>query len=306
MRLSTQNPRRTSRPLPKPPWLKIQPPSAATPAGQQYLQTKALIRAKNLHTVCSEAACPNAVECWSAGTATFMILGDTCTRACRFCNVKSGNPQKRVDKTEPQKLAEAVKTMNLKYAVLTCVTRDDLPDGGAGHFASCICATKSACPKTRIEVLISDLDGNESALQKIIGAQPDVIGHNIETVARLQKQVRDPRAGYEKSLTVLRAVKKMSPASAKILTKSSLMVGLGETPAEVVQAMKDLRAAHVDLLTVGQYLQPSPYHLPVKEYVTPGQFKKYETVAKKLGFLYCASGSFVRSSYKAGELFISN
>ena len=306
--------------LPKPFWLKIRPPADNTAAGQKYLQIKSLLHTKKLHTVCGEANCPNASECWSTGTATFMILGDTCTRACRFCNMKSGNPRGRIDREEPQKLVEAVKTMGLKYVVLTCVTRDDLEDGGAGHFANCIKALKKAVPEIKIEVLTSDLKGRLTALKKIINAEPDVIGHNIETVERLQNQVRDPRANYKKSLSVLSAVKEICAKKAaapnkktattktkpRLYTKSSIMVGMGETKQEVIQTMRDLRAAHTDLLTIGQYLQPSPYHLPVKEYVTPAQFKKYETVAKKLGFLYCASGPFVRSSYKAGELFIRN
>jgi lipoic acid synthetase len=288
--------------LPKPDWLRIRPPAENTPAGKKYVAIRSLIRAQKLHTVCSEAACPNAAECWSSGTATFMILGDTCTRACRFCNVKSGNPHGIVDNNEPQKLVDAVKAMGLKYAVLTCVTRDDLKDGGAGHFADCIRALKKSSSNLKIEVLISDLNGDEKALKKIITARPDVIAHNIETVERLQKEVRDPRANYKKSLSVLREVKK----NAKIFTKSAIMLGLGETRAEVIKAMKDLRAVSCDLLTIGQYLQPSPYHLPVKKFVTPAQFKSYETVAKKLGFLYCASGPFVRSSYRAGEMFIRN
>ncbi len=292
------------KPLIKPPWLKIRVSSDNTPAGQKYLQTKSLLKAKKLYTVCSEAACPNATECWSSGTATFMILGDTCTRACRFCNVKSGNPHGVIDKNEPQKLVDAARIMALDYVVLTCVTRDDLEDGGAGHFADCIKALKKAFPKVKIEVLISDLKGRLTDLKKIVAAKPDVIGHNVETVERLQKDVRDPRANYQKSLSVIENVKKIPRPSPKIYTKSAIMVGLGETPAEVIQTMKDLRAVNTDLLTIGQYLQPSQYHLSIKEYVTPAQFKKYQTVAKKLGFLYCASGPFVRSSYKAGELFI--
>jgi len=313
MRVIPNKTRATGSPaglLPKPAWLKIRPPSTATPAGQKYRQIRALIRAQKLHAVCSEAACPNAAECWSSGTATFMILGDTCTRACRFCNVKSGNPRGLIDKDEPRKLAEAVKAMGLNYVVLTCVTRDDLEDGGAGHFAHCITALKNNIPRIRVEVLISDLDGNEEALKKIITASPDVIAHNIETVERLQKDIRDPRANYKKSLSVLRAVKTLSPVTSKsghkIHTKSALMVGLGETKTEIIRAMKDLRVANVELLTVGQYLRPSPYHLPVKNYVTPAQFRSYETVAKELGFLYCASGPFVRSSYRAGELFLTS
>jgi len=291
--------------LPKPAWLKIRPPAEDTPAGKRYGEIRSLIRAQKLHTVCSEAACPNAAECWSKGTATFMILGDTCTRACRFCNVKSGNPRGIIDKDEPKKLVSAVKTMGLNYVVLTCVTRDDLEDGGAAHFADCIRALKKSSPNIKIEVLISDLNGNLTALKKIFAASPDVIAHNIETVKRLQKAARDPRANYEKSLSVLRAVKEMITPPDRIFTKSALMVGLGETRSEVMKAMKDLRAANVDFLTIGQYLSPSSYHLPVKKYITPAQFKSYETVAKKLGFLYCASGPFVRSSYRAGELFSS-
>lgn len=287
-----------AKPLPKPLWLRIRPP-----ATDNFARIKSLMKEKRLNTVCSEAACPNAAECWSSGTATFMVLGDTCTRACRFCNVKSGNPRGLIDKNEPKNLVEAVKIMNLKYAVLTCVTRDDLPDGGAGHFADCIGALKKASPGLKIEVLISDLGGNREALKKIIAASPDVIGHNVETVARLQQAVRDPRAVYEKSLSVLRAAKNDIMPGQKLLTKSSVMVGLGETRAEVIQTMKDLRAANVDLLTIGQYLRPSPYHLPVRKYVTPAQFRDYEKAAKKLGFLACASGPFVRSSYRAGEFF---
>jgi|WetSurMetagenome_2_1015567.scaffolds.fasta_scaffold154980_1 lipoyl synthase len=298
-----------SRNLQKPAWLKIRAASPDTEAGKKFSKIRELIRVQKLHTVCSEASCPNAAECWAAGTATFMILGDTCTRACRFCNVKSGNPHGIIDKDEPQKLVSAVKAMGLNYVVLTCVTRDDLEDGGAGHFADCIKALKAAFPKVKIEVLISDLNGNRNALKKIVAAAPDVIAHNLETVKRLQKDVRDPHANYEKSLSILRTLKtpnaeKKPGAKKSPFTKSALMVGLGETRVEIIQSMKDMRAAGVDMLTIGQYLSPSQYHLPVKKYITPAQFKSYETVAKKLGFLYCASGPFVRSSYKAGELYI--
>ncbi len=284
--------------LPKPEWLKIRPPTT-----EKFAHIKGLLKGKNLHTVCTEAHCPNITECWSGGTATFMLMGDTCTRACRFCMVKSGNPQKKLDKDEPQKLMEAIADMKLNYIVLTCVTRDDLPDGGASHFSDCIKALKKAHPALLIEVLISDLNGNMDALKVIVESGPEVIAHNVETIERLQKAIRDPRANYQKSLGVLENVKKLEP---KIYTKSSLMLGLGESEEEVIQAMKDLLAIGVSVVTFGQYLRPSPFHVPVTEYVPPAQFKKYEILAKELGFLYCAAGPFVRSSYKAGELFMKN
>lgn len=297
--------------LPKPAWLKIKPPST-----DKFAQIKTLLKAKKLNTVCAEAHCPNISECWSGGTATFMLMGDTCTRACRFCMVKSGNPRGLLDKNEPQHLVEAVKIMGLEYIVLTCVTRDDLPDGGAAHFATCVQELKKAHPKLLTELLISDLNGDEQALRTILQAKPTVLAHNVETVERLQSAIRDPRANYQKSLSVLVNAKKLSQKSARagkrtagqnrLFTKTSLMLGLGETEAEVIQTMKDLRAINVDIITFGQYLRPSPFHVAVHEYVTPGQFKKYELMAKELGFLYCASGPFVRSSYKAGELFVKN
>lgn len=282
----------------KPEWLKIRPPTTSL-----YAHTAALMRMKRLTTVCAEAHCPNIAECWSGGTATFMLMGETCTRACRFCYVKSGNPKGLLDKTEPRRLVEAAAIMKLEYVVLTCVTRDDLPDGGAGHFAACIKALKEAHPKLLIEVLISDLNGNLEALKTIVDARPEVIAHNLETVERLQGDVRDPRANYRKSMKILEEAKKMDPAR---YTKSAIMLGLGEREEEVAQYMKDLRAINVDVVTFGQYLRPSEFHIPIHEYVTPEQFKKYELLAKELGFLYCASGAFVRSSYKAGELFMKN
>ena len=284
--------------LTKPPWMKIRPPATA-----KYVDVQKVLKEKNLNTVCAEAHCPNIAECWSTGTATFMILGDTCTRACRFCMVKSGNPQKKVDPSEPENLVKAVGIMNLDYVVITCVTRDDLEDGGAQHFNDCIKALKKAYPKLKIELLISDLDGNKDALEKILEAKPDVLGHNLETVERLQGTVRDPRANYIKSLKVLKNSKIINP---DILTKTSLMMGHGETEDEVVQTMKDARANDIDIITFGQYLRPSPYHLPIKEYVSPAKYKKYKEIADSLGFLYCASGPFVRSSYKAGENFIKS
>lgn len=300
--------------LPKPSWLKIRPPKN-TEERKKYLGIRALLAQKKLYTVCSEANCPNASECWSSGTATFMILGDTCTRACKFCNVKCGNPKGIIDTNEPQNIVEAVKIMKLNYVVITCVTRDDLEDGGAEHFANCIKAIKEYNPKILVEVLISDLGGNLKALQTVCNAAPDVLAYNVETVERLQSQVRDPRASYERSLTILSEAKKISETihrrrpdkttnDQKILTKTSLMLGLGETEQEIIQTMKDLRAKNVDIITFGQYLQPSPYHHPVIKYYEPKDFKYYEQKAQQMGFLYCASGPLVRSSYKAGELFI--
>ena len=278
--------------------MKIRPPTT-----EKYADIRTLLKAKKLATVCAEAHCPNINECWSGGTATFMLMGETCTRACRFCFVKSGNPKGVLDAQEPKHLVEAVSIMKLDYVVLTCVTRDDLPDGGASHFAKCIAALKEAHPKLLIEVLISDLNGNLEALKTIIDAKPEVVAHNLETVERLQSGVRDPRANYRKSIKILEETKRLDPTR---YTKTSLMVGLGETEDEIIQTMKDLRAINVDVVTYGQYLRPSPFHAEVQEYVKPEQFKKYEVLAKELGFLYCASGPFVRSSYKAGELFMKN
>lgn len=236
-----------------------------------------------------------------------MIMGDTCTRACRFCMVKSGKPPAKPDPQEPQNLVEAVKIMDLDYVVLTCVTRDDLPDGGASHWVACLEALHRAHPKLIIELLTSDFDGNLKAAETVLDANPHVFGHNLETIERLQTGVRDPRANYQKSLSVLEHVKKTAVARGqKLYTKTSLMLGLGETEEEVIQTMKDARAIDVDIITFGQYLQPSPFHLPIHEYVKPQQFIRYKNLAKEHGFLYCASGPFVRSSYKAGELFIKN
>lgn len=284
--------------LAKPPWMKIRPPSSP-----KYVDIQKLLKEKKLNTVCAEAHCPNINECWSSGTATFMILGDTCTRACRFCMVKSGNPDKKTDPKEPRNLVKAVKIMGLSYVVITCVTRDDLEDGGAQHFADCVEALRESNPELKIELLISDLNGNLEALKKILSAGPDVLGHNLETVERLQGEVRDPRANYKKSLKILKESKTIAP---EIYTKTSLMLGLGETEEEIIAAMEDARTNNVDIITFGQYLQPSPYHLPIKEYIPPEKFKKYKEIAKKMGFLYCSSGPFVRSSYRAGENFIKS
>jgi lipoic acid synthetase len=283
--------------MPKPEWLKILPPT------EKFRDIKLVLREHNLHTVCEEAHCPNTPECWSGGTATFMVLGDTCTRGCKFCAVKTAFPAKPPDKNEPENLANAISKLNLDYVVITSVDRDDLGDQGAGHFAACIRSIREKTPWIKIEVLIPDFRGNKELINKIIEAVPDVIAHNVETVEGLQRKVRDPRAGYKQSLSVLRYVKETAP---KIYTKSSIMLGLGEKDDEVIDTMKDLRSIGVDILTIGQYLQPSQLHLIVTEYVHPDKFAWFKEKAEDLGFLYVASGPFVRSSYRAGELFIKN
>lgn len=282
----------------KPEWLKVRPP-----AGENYSRIKLLLRDLRLHTVCEEAHCPNVFECWGGGTATIMLLGDVCTRGCRFCAVKSGNPGGIVDPEEPDKVAEALTQLHLKYVVLTSGDRDDLPDGGSGHFAATVKALKMRDPNILVEVLIPDFRGDVEAMRTVLGAEPDVLAHNIETVRRLSPMARDRRASYDQSLFVLRRAKQIAP---HIFTKSSLMLGLGEEEAEIVQAFYDLREAKVDFLTLGQYLRPSEWHLPVSRFVTPEDFKHYGKIAEELGFMYVASGPLVRSSYKAGERFIES
>ncbi len=282
----------------KPEWLKIRPPS-----GEQYKHIRKSLRGHGLHTICEEAKCPNLAECWGGGTATVMLMGDVCTRGCRFCAVTSGHPCGHLDPLEPWKVARVLGEWKLDYVVLTSVARDDLPDGGAGHFAQTVRAIKEQHLHMLVEVLIPDFRGDLDALKKVVEAKPDVIGHNVETVKRLTPQVRDRRASYQQSLSVLAAVKQMDPAC---YTKSSLMVGLGETEEEVVQTMRDLRAVGVDFLTIGQYLRPTKKHLPVREYVTPEQFERYKRIGEELGFLYVAAGPLVRSSYRAGEFFIAS
>ncbi|MBI2656701.1 lipoyl synthase [Candidatus Woesearchaeota archaeon] len=285
--------------LAKPQWLKIKLTTT-----DNFSNIKNTLKQHNLHTVCESAHCPNISECWNGGTATFMLMGDTCTRACRFCSVKTGNPMKKLDYEEPKKLAEALAEIRLfDYVVLTSVNRDDLEDGGSFHIAECIKEVKKAYHGIIVDVLIPDFNGNINALRNVVDASPEVIAHNIETVERLQKKVRDARANYMQSLSVLENIKKLNP---KIYTKSSIMLGLGETDEEVVQAMKDLRNIDVDILTVGQYLRPTDWHLPVSSFVPPEKFDYFKQKAMELGFLYCASGPFVRSSYKAGELFMKN
>jgi lipoic acid synthetase len=280
----------------KPDWVR-----AKAPLGPTYARLKELMKQYSLHTVCEEAHCPNVGECWGGGTATFMIMGQLCTRACRFCNVKSGKPNGILDAEEPANVARAVKDIALKYVVLTSVDRDDLPDGGSRHFAQTIAAIRALAPDAGIEALIPDFGGGLAELQTVVEARPDVIGHNLETTGPLTSKVRDPRASYHQSLKVLEHVKQLNRG---VFTKSSLMLGLGEREEDVLQTFRDLRAVGTDFLTLGQYLRPSPRNLPVVEYVTPERFSHYQKVAEELGFLYVASGPLVRSSYRAGEYFV--
>ena len=281
----------------KPEWLKIRPPS-----GENYKHIKQTLRAHNLHTVCEEARCPNVHECWGGGTATLMLMGDVCTRGCRFCAVSSGHPQGWLDPLEPWKVAKVLGEWGLEYVVLTSVARDDLPDGGAGHFAQTVQVIKEQHPKMLVEALIPDFQGDVESLAKVVDAKPDVVDHNIETVERLTPTVRDRRAHYRQSLAVLGNVKLLDSTR---YTKSSIMIGLGESENEVIQTMKELRSVGVDILTVGQYLRPTRRHLEVKEYVHPDQFARYRTLGEEMGFLYVASGPLVRSSYRAGEFFVA-
>ena len=285
--------------LMKPEWLKIK-----LIVNDEFSNIKNTLKKHELHTVCESAHCPNISECWNGGTATFMLMGDTCTRGCRFCAVKTGNPMQKLDADEPRKLAKALAEIKLfDYVVLTSVNRDDLQDGGASHFAECIKEIKKEYPEIIVEVLIPDFNGKIEALRKIVDAKPEVIAHNIETVERLQRKARDARANYSQSLNVLENVKRLNP---KIYTKSSIMLGLGECDEEVVQSMKDLRAINADILTIGQYLKPTDWHMPISDFVHPQKFQYFKEKALELGFLFCASGPFVRSSYRAGELFVKN
>lgn len=282
----------------KPPWLKVR-----MPGSPRYREIKGRARELRLATVCEEARCPNIGECWEGGTATFMVMGDTCTRGCRFCAVNTSARPDPLDPMEPFNLAQAIAEMALDYVVITSVDRDDVADGGAGHFASCIQQVRAQAPGTMVEVLTGDFQGNVGHLLKVVMAEPDVFAHNVEAVERLCPRVRDPRASYRQSLEVLANVKTMDPGR---FTKSSIMVGVGETEDEVVQCMRDLREVGVDFLTVGQYLKPkqSPQYLDIEAWITPEQFKAYEQIGLELGFGYVASGPLVRSSYKAAEFFI--
>lgn len=279
--------------LGKPEWLRRRLPN-----GPEYERLRTLLKDHRLTTVCREAQCPNQFECYAKGTATFMILGETCTRNCRFCAVetaRTGPP----DPQEPDRVAEAVQLMGLRYAVVTSVTRDDLPDGGAAHFAATIKAIKRQMPGTLVEVLIPDLKGDRQALETIVGSGPDVLNHNMETVPRLYQKVR-PEALYQRSLDLLGRIKDISP---ELPTKTGFMVGLGETDQEILAALKDVLAVACDILTIGQYLQPSRRHLPVDRYIPPEKFRLMQDWAYELGFAAVASGPFVRSSYQAEKLY---
>ena len=282
----------------KPEWLTVLPPGSAN-----YDELKGLLRNLNLHTVCEEAHCPNIHECWGGGTATLMLMGEVCSRACRFCMVTPGRPTGALDEHEPEHVAFALSQMNLTYVVLTSVDRDDLSDGGAAHFARTIRLIKEQCPEMRVEVLIPDFQNDLDSLRLIVEARPDVVAHNLETTLSLTPRVRDPRANYWQSLSVLRSIKKLNQ---RTYTKSSIMVGLGETQEELEIAFMHLRDAEVDFLTIGQYLRPSARHLPVVEFVRPEVFAKYKELGEEMGFKYVASGPLVRSSYRAGELFIDS
>jgi lipoic acid synthetase len=274
-------------PLRKPEWLKVRISQTKT-----FQEVRGLVKGLKLNTVCEEAACPNRGECWSRGTATIMIMGDTCTRSCGFCNVKTGRP-KALDAGEPVRVAEAIASMGLKYAVITSVDRDELPDAGAAHFAATIRAVHELNPECRVEVLTPDFKGMEAALRTVCEARPDVFAHNMETVARLHLQVR-PQAKYWRSLQVLGRAKAMG-----MVVKSGIMVGLGETPEEVTEVLRDLADVGCDLVTIGQYMQPTPRHLPVLEYIHPDTFKEYTILGAKLGLKHVQSGALVRSSYRA-------
>lgn len=282
--------------LPKPDWLKVR-----APAGENYQRIKSMLGDLKLATVCQEAKCPNMGECWSGGTATFMLMGEVCTRGCKFCHVKTGNPKGVLDPLEPEKVGYSIAQMGLEYVVITSVDRDDLPDQGAAHFSRTIRTIKKLDEHVIIEILTPDFRGEMDLVAQLVDAKPDVFAHNVETVERLQKKVRDPRANYKQSLGVLEHVKKHDPTR---YTKTSLMLGLGETDEEILQTLKDLRAIDCDVVTFGQYLQPTQRHIPVIEYVTPEKFKFWQTTAEDLGFLYVASGPLVRSSYRAGEFFM--
>ncbi|MCK5828082.1 lipoyl synthase [Candidatus Bipolaricaulota bacterium] len=285
--------------MPKhPAWIKVRVPTPAQSAGMAEM--RALLARHDLETVCQGAQCPNAVECWSARTATFMVLGDTCTRGCRFCDVPTGNPHGVIDETEPQRLATAVSELGLKYVVLTSVDRDDVPDGGADAFARVVEAITDSTQDVRIEVLMPDFSGNHSALDRMVSTRADVFGHNLETVRRLTPGLRDRRAGYEQSLDVLRY---LVATSGGRTVKSSLMVGLGESLGELREAMADLRVAGVTALTIGQYLQPSFAAAPVARFVPPEEFAILEVHARELGFKSVVAGPLVRSSYHAADAY---
>ena len=281
-------------PTRKPSWLRLN--YVLTP---KFKEVKKIVKDNYLKTVCEEAMCPNIGECWSHGTATFMLLGDVCTRACKFCAVDTGNPRGRLDKKEPLKIAQSIKKMLLKYVVLTSVNRDDLKDGGAKHYSNTIKAIKNICPEVMVEALVPDFEGKKKSISVLLNSKLDVFAQNVETVERLTKKVRDPRAGYFRTLNVLKEAKKISP---EVLTKTSLMLGLGETTKEIESTLIDAFSVGVEILTLGQYLRPTLNHLPVERYVPPEEFLYYQDMAKGIGFKEVASGPMVRSSYRADRV----
>ncbi len=279
---------------PKPAWLKV-----TIPTGEVFGQVRSIVKEHRLHTVCEEAMCPNIGECWSRGTATFMLMGHICTRACRFCAVDTGNPMGKLDLDEPAGVAESVRLMRLKYVVLTSVDRDDLPDGGAYHFAKTVQAIKRENPGTRVEALTPDFGGNTHCVDLVLDSGVDVYAQNIETVRRLTHPVRDIRASYDRTLAVLAHAKQARP---DVIVKTSVMLGLGETREEITETMRDLRAVGVDVVTFGQYLRPTHHHLPVERYVPPAEFDEIREEGLALGFMEVVSGPLVRSSYKAEQI----
>lgn len=281
----------------KPDWLKVR-----APGGENYTKLKQTLRKLDLYTVCEEARCPNMGECWGAGTATVMLLGHTCTRGCRFCAVTTGNPRGYVDPREPEHVASAIAQVGLKYVVLTMVDRDDLLDGGASHMAKAVRNLHGLQPELLVETLVGDFGGRKRDIATMVASEPDVFAHNIEVPRRLTPFIRDQRCDYDLSLSVLRRAKELAPAR---FVKSSIMVGMGETDDEVTETMQDLRAAGVDIITLGQYLRPTPKHAPVARFVDPATFAEYERVGRALGFEFVASGALVRSSYHAAEGFVA-
>ncbi|MBT8067308.1 MAG: lipoyl synthase [Gammaproteobacteria bacterium] len=293
--------RRDAEPLvrgEKPKWLR-----ATMPSGSGYSGTRRIVHEHRLSTVCEESMCPNIGECWNAGTATIMVMGSVCTRACRFCAVDTGNPKGWLDAEEPLNSARAVKLMGLEYVVITSVDRDDLADGGAAHYAECVQEIKALNPNTAVEALTPDFNGVKKHVELVVDSGLDVFAQNVETVHRLTHPVRDPRASYEQTIEVLRHAKAHRPS---VLTKTSLMLGLGERDNEIVQTMHDLREANVDILTLGQYLRPTPNHLPVERYVTPAEFEAYRAEGLEKGFLEVVAGPMVRSSYRAEQVLQKN
>ena len=282
----------------KPNWLRVK-----IPTGDKYQRVKHTVDSHNLSTVCEESHCPNLGECWSHGTATIMLMGSICTRACKFCSVDTGNPRGLLDPNEPKNAAKSVKLMKLRYVVLTSVDRDDLKDGGAAHYAACVEAIKSSSPDVKVEALTPDFSGSKASIRTIATSGLDVFAQNLETVKRLTTKVRDPRAGYHQTLEVLAFAKKIND---QVITKSSLMLGLGETENEIVESMLDLRKNNVELLTLGQYLRPTPNHLPVSDWISPQKFKEYRGIGLEMGFSEVAAGPLVRSSYRADRIFENN